>query len=241
VTSHAVNVPRGSRVVHQPSDDADPRLTGWRGCTLQAATPSSSGSTAPGSCSSALPPRSGRRGDVPGRARDRRDRLTGVWQPPGEATVRRVLARVDPDALDRAIGAWLGGQHPARPRRPQRRRRAAPQRPRRHPSPAASSHHQPVNRRPRTREALTTPSHGRLVTTIGRPRTRQHPDPAKPHAEPPDPRLGGSGLGYGVSQRTQGGWMVVRRPRSLRDHGADQRWLPGLTAATATLPIRSAG
>jgi hypothetical protein len=29
----------------------------------------------------------------------RRDPLRRVWRPPGEATVRRVLARVDPDAL----------------------------------------------------------------------------------------------------------------------------------------------
>jgi predicted transposase YbfD/YdcC len=42
----------------------------------------------------------------------RRDPWTGVWQPPGEATVRRVLARVDPDALDRVIGAWLADQRP---------------------------------------------------------------------------------------------------------------------------------
>jgi predicted transposase YbfD/YdcC len=42
----------------------------------------------------------------------RRDLLTGAWRPPGEATVRRVLARIDADALDRAIGAWLAGQQP---------------------------------------------------------------------------------------------------------------------------------
>jgi predicted transposase YbfD/YdcC len=42
----------------------------------------------------------------------RRDPLTGAWQPPAEATVRRVLARVDPDALDRAIRAWLAAQQP---------------------------------------------------------------------------------------------------------------------------------
>ncbi len=41
----------------------------------------------------------------------RRD-LTGAWRPPGEATVRRVLARIDADALDRAIGAWLAAQQP---------------------------------------------------------------------------------------------------------------------------------
>jgi predicted transposase YbfD/YdcC len=48
----------------------------------------------------------------------RRDPWTGVWRPPGEATVRRVLARIDPDALDRAIGAWLGGQQPPPPTTP---------------------------------------------------------------------------------------------------------------------------
>jgi predicted transposase YbfD/YdcC len=42
--------------------------------------------------------------------------LTGAWRSPAEATVRRVLACVDPDALDRAIGAWLAGQQP--PTRP---------------------------------------------------------------------------------------------------------------------------
>jgi predicted transposase YbfD/YdcC len=42
----------------------------------------------------------------------RRHPLTGAWQPPGEATVRRVLARIDADALDRAIGAWLAAQQP---------------------------------------------------------------------------------------------------------------------------------
>ena len=41
----------------------------------------------------------------------RRD-LTGAWRPPGEATVRRVLAGIDADALDRAIGAWLAAQQP---------------------------------------------------------------------------------------------------------------------------------
>jgi len=46
----------------------------------------------------------------------RRHRLTGAWRSPAEATVRRVLACVDPDALDRAIGAWLAGQLP--PTRP---------------------------------------------------------------------------------------------------------------------------
>jgi predicted transposase YbfD/YdcC len=46
----------------------------------------------------------------------RRHPLTGAWRSPAEATVRRVLACVDPDALDRAIGAWLAGQQP--PTRP---------------------------------------------------------------------------------------------------------------------------
>ena len=53
----------------------------------------------------------------------RRDPLTGAWRPPGEATVRRVLARIDADALDRAIGAWLAAQQPPAtgPPRPPRR------------------------------------------------------------------------------------------------------------------------
>jgi predicted transposase YbfD/YdcC len=42
----------------------------------------------------------------------RRDPLRRVWRPPGEATVRRVLARVDPDALDLVIGRWLADQQP---------------------------------------------------------------------------------------------------------------------------------
>jgi predicted transposase YbfD/YdcC len=52
----------------------------------------------------------------------RRDLLTGTWRPPGEATVRRVLARIDADALDRAISAWLAAQQPPPPPpRPPRR------------------------------------------------------------------------------------------------------------------------
>jgi predicted transposase YbfD/YdcC len=48
----------------------------------------------------------------------RREPLTGAFRPPAEATVRRVLARVDPDALDRAVGAWLAAQQPLSPTRP---------------------------------------------------------------------------------------------------------------------------
>jgi predicted transposase YbfD/YdcC len=46
----------------------------------------------------------------------RRDPLGRVWRPPGEATVRRVLARVDPNALDLVIGRWLADQQPPQPR-----------------------------------------------------------------------------------------------------------------------------
>jgi predicted transposase YbfD/YdcC len=65
-------------------------------------------------------------GDAPGQVLaalgTRRDPWTGAFRPPGEATVRRVLARIDPDALDRAIGAWLAGQQPPLPAtRPSRR------------------------------------------------------------------------------------------------------------------------
>jgi predicted transposase YbfD/YdcC len=51
----------------------------------------------------------------------RRDPLRRVWRPPGEATVRRVLARVDPDALDQVIGRWLADQQPPLPRTAWRR------------------------------------------------------------------------------------------------------------------------
>jgi len=51
----------------------------------------------------------------------RRDPLRRVWRPPGEATVRRVLARVDPDALDQVIGRWLADQQPPPPRTAWRR------------------------------------------------------------------------------------------------------------------------
>ena len=48
----------------------------------------------------------------------RRDPWTGTFRPPGEATVRRVLARIDADVLDRAVGAWLAAQQPPSPATP---------------------------------------------------------------------------------------------------------------------------
>jgi predicted transposase YbfD/YdcC len=48
----------------------------------------------------------------------RRDPLTRRCQVPGEATIRRVLARVDGDAVDATIGAWLADRlRPLRHRR----------------------------------------------------------------------------------------------------------------------------
>jgi DDE_Tnp_1-associated len=41
--------------------------------------------------------------------------LRRVRRPPTEATVRRVLASVDPDALDQVIGRWLTDQQPPPP------------------------------------------------------------------------------------------------------------------------------
>ena len=38
------------------------------------------------------------------------DRLTGHCPAPDEATIRRVLARLDADALDRAVGRWLAAR-----------------------------------------------------------------------------------------------------------------------------------
>lgn len=40
------------------------------------------------------------------------DRLTGRCPAPDEATIRRVLARIDADALDRAVGRWLTARRP---------------------------------------------------------------------------------------------------------------------------------
>ncbi|PBC72149.1 IS4 family transposase [Streptomyces sp. TLI_235] len=42
----------------------------------------------------------------------RRDPLTGRHPAPGEATIRRVLAGIDGDALDRAVGRWLADRQP---------------------------------------------------------------------------------------------------------------------------------
>jgi predicted transposase YbfD/YdcC len=53
----------------------------------------------------------------------RRDPLTGTRHAPGEATMRRTLARVDGDALDAAVGAWLADRR--RPPGPWRRRAVA--------------------------------------------------------------------------------------------------------------------
>ena len=50
----------------------------------------------------------------------RRDPLTRRYQVPGEATIRRVLARVDGDRFDRAVWAWLADR--LRPPGPRRRR-----------------------------------------------------------------------------------------------------------------------
>jgi hypothetical protein len=54
----------------------------------------------------------------------RRDPLTGrwVWAVPSETTIRRTLARVDPEALAAAIGAWLAERD--QPGQPGQRRRA---------------------------------------------------------------------------------------------------------------------
>ena len=40
----------------------------------------------------------------------RRDPLTGRFEPPDEATIRRVLETVDADAFDTAVGSWLVGR-----------------------------------------------------------------------------------------------------------------------------------
>jgi hypothetical protein len=53
----------------------------------------------------------------------RRDPLTGRFQPPDEATIRRVLETIDADAFDAAVGSWLAGRLRAGHQRPGHRRR----------------------------------------------------------------------------------------------------------------------
>jgi predicted transposase YbfD/YdcC len=56
----------------------------------------------------------------------RYDPLAGRFEPPDEATIRRVLESVDASALDAAVGSWLGAQLRAAGQRPEhgRQRRA---------------------------------------------------------------------------------------------------------------------
>jgi hypothetical protein len=41
-----------------------------------------------------------------------RQQAPGHWSAPAEATIRRTLARLDPDALAAAVGAWLADRQP---------------------------------------------------------------------------------------------------------------------------------
>jgi predicted transposase YbfD/YdcC len=54
----------------------------------------------------------------------RRDPLAGRFEPPDEATIRRVLESVDASALDAAVGFWLAVRLQAADQRPGRARRA---------------------------------------------------------------------------------------------------------------------
>ena len=54
----------------------------------------------------------------------RRDPLTGRFQPPAEATIRRALEAVDAAALDKAVGSWLASRLAAGDQQPGRGRRA---------------------------------------------------------------------------------------------------------------------
>lgn len=54
----------------------------------------------------------------------RRDPLAGWFEPPDEATIRRVLESVGARAFDAAIGSWLAGRLQAAGQRPMRARRA---------------------------------------------------------------------------------------------------------------------
>jgi DDE_Tnp_1-associated len=54
----------------------------------------------------------------------RRDPLAGRFEPPDEATIRRVLECVDASAFDAAVGSWLAARLRAAGQRPERGRRA---------------------------------------------------------------------------------------------------------------------
>jgi hypothetical protein len=54
----------------------------------------------------------------------RRDPLAGRFEPPDEATIRRVLESVDAGAFDAAVGSWLAGRLRAADQQPGRARRA---------------------------------------------------------------------------------------------------------------------
>ncbi len=54
----------------------------------------------------------------------RRDPLSGRFEPPDEATIRRVLEAVDAGALEAAVGSWLGARLAAAGQQSQRQRRA---------------------------------------------------------------------------------------------------------------------
>jgi hypothetical protein len=56
----------------------------------------------------------------------RYDPLAGRFRPPDEATIRWVLEAVDADALDAAVGSWLGARLRAADQRRSRRRRRWP-------------------------------------------------------------------------------------------------------------------
>ena len=49
------------------------------------------------------------------RLRCRRQPATGEYQAPSEATIRRTLQRMDAEALDRVLNAWVASRHPAGP------------------------------------------------------------------------------------------------------------------------------
>ncbi|WP_410540080.1 transposase family protein [Streptomyces sp. KL2] len=50
--------------------------------------------------------------DLPARLGARRDPFTGRRQAPCEAAIRRILAGIDGDELDRAVGTWLAARRP---------------------------------------------------------------------------------------------------------------------------------
>jgi hypothetical protein len=120
---HAGECPGLLECLQLVPDPRDPRgvrhtLTSLLLASVAAVLAGAQSLTAVGECVADAPPR------VLAALGIRRDPLTGRFQPPDEATIRRVLESVDAGALEAAVGSWLAGRLQAGDQRPQHGRRA---------------------------------------------------------------------------------------------------------------------